>query len=184
MSAGLPVANLVQHVSLLVSFSFACNSLPVLKKGITLRETSTVAHVRGLRPVPDREGSEAAYLDPGTPSKRITDRREDSFDKPLDGANCGPCGRRRRRGRSHLASDHGGRWGVNAREAAGRDGELIAPEGIASRVVHQLGDRAAARAADMVAQEGGVGTVIGAMWSKILARVEALQWKGCLAPET
>jgi hypothetical protein len=50
--------------------------------------------------------------------------------------------------------------------------------------VHQLGDRAAARAADMVVQEGGVGTVIGAMWSKILARAEALQWKGCLAPET
>ena len=34
--------------------------------------------------MPDREGSEAAYLDPSTPSKRITDRREDSFDKPLE----------------------------------------------------------------------------------------------------
>jgi hypothetical protein len=34
--------------------------------------------------MPDRERSEAAYLDPITPSKCVADRREDGFDNALD----------------------------------------------------------------------------------------------------
>ena len=45
-------------------------------------------------------------------------------------------------------------------------------------MIRELGDRAADRAADMVREQGGMGNQIGAMWAKILARVEDLQWKG------
>jgi hypothetical protein len=51
----------------------------------------------------------------------------------------------------------------------------------ARRMVHQLGDHAATRASDMVREQGGTDTVTGAMWSKILARIEELQWKDCRA---
>ena len=34
--------------------------------------------------MPDRKGTEAAYLDPSTPGKRVANRREDGFDNALD----------------------------------------------------------------------------------------------------
>ena len=44
-------------------------------------------------------------------------------------------------------------------------------------MIHELGAEAADRAAAMVQDQGGPGNQIGAMWAKILAKVE-LQWKG------
>jgi hypothetical protein len=49
---------------------------------------------------------------------------------------------------------------------------------VARQLIRQHGDGAAGRAADMVREQGGMGNQIGAMWAKILARVEDLQWKG------
>ena len=49
---------------------------------------------------------------------------------------------------------------------------------VARRMIVQLGARAADRAATMVQDQGGPGNQIGAMWMKILAKVEELQWKG------
>ena len=54
----------------------------------------------------------------------------------------------------------------------------------ARRMSHQLGRRAAARASEMVREQGGSDTVTGAMWAKILVKIEELQWKGYRAPET
>ena len=54
----------------------------------------------------------------------------------------------------------------------------------ASRMSHQLGRRAAARASEMVREQGGSDTVTGAMWAKILVKIEELQWKCYRAPET
>jgi len=34
--------------------------------------------------MPDREGTEAAYLDPSTSGKRVANRREDGIDNALD----------------------------------------------------------------------------------------------------
>ena len=34
--------------------------------------------------MPDREGTEATYLDPSTPRKCFANRREDGFDNALD----------------------------------------------------------------------------------------------------
>jgi hypothetical protein len=48
---------------------------------------------------------------------------------------------------------------------------------VARRMTHELGAEAADRAAAMV-KEGGPDSQLGAMWAKILARVEELQWKG------
>jgi hypothetical protein len=45
----------------------------------------------------------------------------------------------------------------------------------ARRMSHQLGRRAAARTSEMVREQGGPDTATGAMWRKILARIEALQ---------
>jgi hypothetical protein len=47
----------------------------------------------------------------------------------------------------------------------------------ARRMIHELGAEAADRAASMV-EQGGPSSQLGAMWAKILARVEELQWKG------
>jgi hypothetical protein len=55
---------------------------------------------------------------------------------------------------------------------------------VARRMIHQLGDRAAEKAADMVREQGGIGNLTGAMWAKILARIEALQWKDCETSES
>jgi hypothetical protein len=49
---------------------------------------------------------------------------------------------------------------------------------VARRLIHQLGEGAATKAADMVRQQGGIGNQTGAMWEKILVRVEELAWKG------
>jgi transposase len=49
---------------------------------------------------------------------------------------------------------------------------------VARRLIRQLGARAAEKAAEMVREQGGIGTQTGAMWAKILAKVEELQWKG------
>ena len=48
---------------------------------------------------------------------------------------------------------------------------------VARRMIHELGAEAADGAAAMV-EQGGPSSQLGAMWAKILARVEALQWKG------
>ena len=48
---------------------------------------------------------------------------------------------------------------------------------VARRMIHELGAEAADRAAAMV-EQGGPSSQLGAMWAKILARVEELQWKG------
>src|SRR5262245_55145167 len=48
----------------------------------------------------------------------------------------------------------------------------------ARRMIHALGDRAADTAAGMVREQGGIANPKGAMWAKILAGVEDLQWKG------
>ena len=44
-------------------------------------------------------------------------------------------------------------------------------------MIHELGAEAADRAAAMV-EQGGPSSQLGAMWAKILAKVEELQWKG------
>jgi len=48
---------------------------------------------------------------------------------------------------------------------------------VARRMIHELGAEAADKAAAMV-EQGGPSSQLGAMWAKILARVEELQWKG------
>jgi hypothetical protein len=48
---------------------------------------------------------------------------------------------------------------------------------VARRMIHELGAEAADKAAAMV-EQGGPSSQLGAMWVKILARVEELQWKG------
>ena len=48
---------------------------------------------------------------------------------------------------------------------------------VARRMIHELGAEAADSAAAMV-EQGGPSSQLGAMWAKILARVEELQWKG------
>ena len=48
---------------------------------------------------------------------------------------------------------------------------------VARRMIHELGAEAADGAAAMV-EQGGPSSQLGAMWAKILARIEELRWKG------